>query len=438
MKKRCTSGQFFGLTASICICYSMISTSVLAANYSYNYVWATGVNAGRNAGVCSFIIPDNRPFQTSRTLIVDNSLPDGSVIFSWDYNNFFSEVGVSCVSSGIDNNASTVSYNGGQVSIPIVMDIYMTTGGQQTIPGLQTTNTEGIGIKFYIKALTDSIDESMNNGMERQLVSFSYTTEGIKNKAPKNVEYIATGFGPKAYTRGYFLKTASNRYLLNLEAKFAVRAELIKTGTVSSYGALSLKTTVVTYSTTAILSPTLPTNLLSGGAITIQQPACRLRGSTDYQINLGRWVNMASSSIQPNVSLPVSGSTKSVGLNLECSGKLNNVEFSFQDTGASPLTNRNISLYDNIGGQKIEGLEVEMLYNGTRLNVHKMGEATTSYKTNTGAHGSIKTNPSDLTYNSQSSASFGARFVQRSAIKRNGVAYTGPVTGKVNMFVTYY
>ncbi|MBK5072683.1 hypothetical protein I2492_06610 [Budviciaceae bacterium CWB-B4] len=437
MKKWCSSGHLLWLSTSICIFGLTTPTTVFSASFSYNYLWATGSNAGRSAGVCSFIIPDNRPFQNSRTLIVDNSLPDGSVIFSWDYNNFFPEMGVSCIGSGIDNNTNVVNYNGSQLAgTPIVMDTTISHGGAQIIPGLSKTNIEGIGIRFYIKAITDSIDESMNNGLERQLVSFSYTTEGSIYKAPKNVEYITASV--KAYTRGHFIKTASNRFLLNSEAKFAVRAELVKTGTVSNYGALSLKTPNTTYSTTAILSPTLPTNLFNGDAITIQQPACRLRGATNYQINLGRWVNMASNSIQSNVSLPVSGNTKSVGLNLECSGKLNNVEFSFQDTGASPLTNRNISLYDSIGGQKIEGLEVEMLYNGTRLNVHKMGEATTTYKTNTGAHGSIKTNPSDLTYNSQSSASFGARFVQRSAIKRNGVAYTGPVTGKVNMFVTYY
>ena len=77
-----------------------------------------------------------------------------------------------------------------------------------------------------------------------------------------------------------------------------------------------------------------------------------------------------------------------------------------------------------------------MSYNGSRINVNSPSESPDTYKTNTGSHGT--TNPSDESFNSQSVARFGARFVQRSTITRDGTNYAGPVTGKVNMFVTYY
>ncbi|SQI44040.1 Uncharacterised protein [Leminorella richardii] len=436
MKKKYLFSHFFWLAASICISSTIIPTSVSSATFSYSYLWSTGDKAGNNAGICSFFIPDNRPFQTSRTLIVDNSLPNGSIIHSWGYSEFLPNLGTSCIGSGIDNNTNYVKYNGNQAGVPIVLDLNLPHQGGDISNGVRKTSIEGIGIKFYVKADTDSIGGDMNNGSERQIVSIYYTLSGTMYQPPKDVEY--TVIYPKAYMRGGYVKTSSNRFSLNSESKISIRAELIKTGDVSSYGRLSLISPTETYSTTAVLSPNLPSGLLAGDAITVLPPACQLRGATDYQVSMGRWVNMASSSVQPNVSLPFSGNIKPVELNLECTGRLNNIEFSFQDAGASPLTNRNISVYDSIGGQLIEGLEIEMSYSGARLNVHKMGEAVTTYKTNTGAHGSTKTNPSDLTYNSQSQAQFGARFIQRSAIKRNGVAYTGPVTGKVNMFVTYH
>ncbi|GKX54809.1 hypothetical protein SOASR030_09210 [Leminorella grimontii] len=72
-----------------------------------------------------------------------------------------------------------------------------------------------------------------------------------------------------------------------------------------------------------------------------------------------------------------------------------------------------------------------MLYNGSRINVDN------STKTNVGSQGTLNTNPAETTFNSQSTIPFTARYVQRSAIQKGGVSYTGSVTGKVNMYVTY-
>lgn len=40
-------------------------------------------------------------------------------------------------------------------------------------------------------------------------------------------------------------------------------------------------------------------------------------------------------------------------------------------------------------------------------------------------------------YDSVGTAAFQARYVQSAAVTRAGANYTGPVTGKVNMYVTY-
>ncbi|AKE59673.1 hypothetical protein F384_14460 [Citrobacter amalonaticus Y19] len=112
------------------------------------------------------------------------------------------------------------------------------------------------------------------------------------------------------------------------------------------------------------------------------------------------------------------------------------MKFSFQDASSGGLINRNISVYDS-GGQYIDGLEIEMSYNGSRIDVNTTIAPYPSFPISTGSKGQVKANTQDLSYSSQDTAQFGARFVQRGAIKRNGVSYTGPVTGQVNMTVTY-
>ncbi|MFH2256193.1 hypothetical protein ABK734_20750 [Enterobacter sp. KE9933] len=107
---------------------------------------------------------------------------------------------------------------------------------------------------------------------------------------------------------------------------------------------------------------------------------------------------------------------------------LYHVRFRFEDAGSSPSGNKNISLYDTAGGSKVSGLEIEMLYNGNRINVDNV---TT---TDTGGHGVTKPYPAaQPLYDSVSNAAFQARFVQNGNITSN----VGPVTGKVNMYVTY-
>ncbi len=436
-----------------------------AQTYSYSYTWADpnncpqlsgsatvpNPNFGKNAGSCTFTYPTNKPFTQAKTLIVDNHLPTGSVLYAWDYNDFLPNFGWSCTSSGISQCANTVKSNAGITTFnpSFSLSTNLVQSGTQLSSGIYKTSIEGIGVKLYMKVSANTSYDRGSCNYGTSVIS-TYDNSGyISNPIPGNEIVLGYSNSISANLGNLTTYCVNNtnanvpaRVLHSLkgQASYSIRAELIKTGDITSYGALSVigadaGTTTVTITGQ---SPVNPGALLSGNAITIQPVACRLRGATDYQISLGRWVNLASNSVQPNVSLPYTGNIEPINLKLECSGKLDNVEFSFQDTGSSPLTNRNISLYDSIGGQSIDGLEVEMLYNDTRLNVHKIGEAVTTYKTNTGAHGSIKTNTQDFTYNSQSQAQFGARFIQRSAIKRNGVAYTGPVTGKVNMFVTYH
>ncbi len=47
-----------------------------------------------------------------------------------------------------------------------------------------------------------------------------------------------------------------------------------------------------------------------------------------------------------------------------------NIRMRFEDAGASPLPVSNIGLYDAAGGHKIDGLEIELRYNGNHIDVN--------------------------------------------------------------------
>lgn len=120
-----------------------------------------------------------------------------------------------------------------------------------------------------------------------------------------------------------------------------------------------------------------------------------------------------------------------VDISLKCTGAANNVYFRFEDAGsATASTDKNIRVYESAGSgtDVVDGLEIELLYNGEHVDV----DGTTL--TNIGTRGSyVSTNNNETQiYSSLDTARFTARFLQNGQI-----SYLGPVTGKVNMWVTY-
>lgn len=423
---------------------STIALAVIISAWS-QYIPAVTVNTnsypqwpdGSSAqGGCSIDFTGYRNLSLKKTLIADNQLPDNSVLY--DLGTML-QVSQTCQT----NTYSTSSL--------------FTTGGPSILISLRgftgeyfSTNNPGVYLKLYIKAnigncqsalstrpltrLQTITEEDVKSDIEYPASTLHNNFNTLANFAP----YISTGS-----TYDYSYKDSCHRIV------YSLRGELIKIGNILPSEALSLENKGSLHYEfrhsdyaesgespyTLLNSGVLDIGSLFGsGGITLVAPACRLRGATDYAINLGLW-NSGNKNGHPN-SFPTYGQEELIDLRLECSGKVNNVNFSFQDTGNAPLTNNNISVYDNLEGSKIDGLEIEMSYNGSRINVNSPSESPDIYKTNTGSHGT--TNPSDESFNSQSVARFGARFVQRSTITRDGTNYAGPVTGKVNMFVTYY
>ncbi|CAI9387179.1 MULTISPECIES: hypothetical protein [Citrobacter] len=400
---------------------------------------------------CSVSFSGQQPLSQSRTLIVDDNIANGATLYSWDYGDFIPNITFRCNSGAggpyyLDGQPYQISSFGFTNSISGGFGFRYGTFNSTT-QTFSTTNP-GIGMKLYVKLVSSGSTPIGYTPASTGYSSSSAFNYVVTTTAPAStgVEYPVTSvLGENAITTFFepIYNAASKQFTFSGSdhfATYAVRGELIKINDVQASPNLSLSSGFdfftkygvwgVNYITT---NSGVPTSIIGSGGITVIKPTCRLRGATNYQVNLGTWTDVAG---RNTGVLPAYGAIKPIDLNIECSGKVNNVKFSFQDAGSDGLLNRNITVYDS-GGQFIEGLEIEMSYNGSRIDVNTTIAPYPSFPVSTGSKGQVKTNTQDLSYSSQDTAQFGARFVQRGAIKRNGASYTGPVTGQVNMTVTY-
>lgn len=397
-------------------------SQVRAITYSGTVHWNTPGGPGALAATCSISLPDEQPLAVPRTLIVGNDLPNGTEIFSWGYGAWSSDVVLSCIGSGIagpstaiagfrpqttfampngsGNPGALLSDSGLRLNIWIRPDISSTPCNAS---GCSTSNND-----YSVYGVVSGTNGFINAGEDKPLNS---TTGGISYAYQFINAPVVPGIG---------------RYYPTIVGRYSIRASIVKVGNVN-YGPLSIAGTPPFFSVHNGVSQITATNLFQGSGITIVPPACQLK-TTDYTIPMGRWAADAIT----YVGTPAYGSQVPVNLSLECSGKVNHVRFRFEDTGTSLSGNKNITLYNTAGGNKINGLEIELFYNGTKVSVDNTAV------TDTGSHGTTKASPASLPlYNSASTASFQARYVQSATVTQSGANYTGPVTGKANMYVTY-
>ena len=366
----------------------------------------------RLAATCSYDYPSAKPLAVSRTLVVDKNAPDGTVLFSWGYGEFWSDLAVTCTDSGITHTSLNMLGPGAE---PV-----FSTGASllnSDVNGLMTSDS-GIRLKLWARFNT-SCDANGNPS------SSAYSSDGSgTNVCPAaGTEVLLYSTGTASYSLLPLISAGIASFPTG-SASISFRAELIKYGTVSYSSPLTINAGINPSfrvgSNSFGSSHQYHYDGLSGSGIQIVSPSCQLK-NTDYNIPMGLWVDKNTT--------PAWGPQVPVNLSLKCSGSVDHVRFRFEDTGSSLSDNKNISLYSTSGGSKIEGLEIEMLYNGTKVDVDN------STLTDTGSHGAFVS--ASEAFDSESTAAFHARYVQNSAITRAGTDYTGAVTGKVNMYVTY-
>ncbi|MBK5142610.1 hypothetical protein I2494_02530 [Budviciaceae bacterium BWR-B9] len=247
---------------------SLMAGNAFAYTVNHSFTWVTpdcpklsgsGSSANpalnKSAGSCTFTYPDNRPFNQARTLIVDNHLPNGSVLYSWSYDNFLPNFGWSCTSSGIKQCANTVKSNTGVIvnDIPYRLNMTYLSGATQLSPGIYKTSIEGIGIKFYLKVSGDTF---YNFGTcNTSTASYIGASGNISNPAAGSELVLGGGSGTSVngvlYASMHCDSNTDNNipgrnlHLLKGKVNYSIRAELIKTGDITTSGALSIIGAVV-------------------------------------------------------------------------------------------------------------------------------------------------------------------------------------------------
>ncbi len=405
--------------------YAGTRTGVL--NWS---VYGDTISPGQMAVTCTFTWSDLRPFQVPRTLVVDNTAPAGTVLHRWGYGEF-ADYQYNCTGGA---RGSTSSYVSSSLAVAAITRVQGATGMDNPGDYVFPTSVPGIGLKIYATPYYHS--DFNSEAIKRNTLSIV----NAQGSAPydSGVEYgtntqnngvFALNFGMNS-PRGSDSVNSSYYQFQDTSVSVSLRAELIKTGTItaSDYGApvsLSISTSKNVFSqTTSQTGDVYSSQEFSGSGITLASPACMLNNE-NYNVNMGDWVAYTRGGSVRR------GDEKLVDISLKCTGAANNVYFRFEDAGtATASTDKNIRVYKSAssGTDVVDGLEIELLYNGEHVDV----DGTTL--TNIGTRGSyVSTNNNETQiYSSLDTARFTARFLQNGQI-----SYLGPVTGKVNMWVTY-
>lgn len=418
--------------ACLTVAGSLFQVSVVsAATETKDYYWADGNNAGQLAGSCTATVPDNRPMQIPRTILVDNSMPSGTVLHSWDFNEFLPGFQLQCTGSGIANDrpglvSGSVTLNpspGGNPNMNMIATMEM----YYTLPSYGTTfdtNVPGVGYRVFLKSDYDEEWGHTQISLSNNGSSFNRPATGVSNGLRGRVEVIAYQYITRSTDGSYKIEDKVIGYSL--------RGELVKKTNNISSGNINVSTQFSWRATNGGMSMrALPVDFLSGSAIRVITPSCQLR-ARDTQINMGKWYSIDTLTTGPAVPVPV---------DLRCTGQLTNAQLIFGDTGSHRFMydyDKNLTLYTP-GGDYVEGLEIEIKYNDHVFDHNPSPHVPVDdyHYVYLGDRGVPGMSGGSFT-ESDSQAMFTANYVQSGPIRVNGHNYTSSVTGKVNLRIDWH
>lgn len=394
-----------------------------ATTKNINIYWADGTLALS----CVETAPPS-PLMSHVTIISDNSLANGTILYSWGYNDFFPNITQDCTSSG---NTSLTN----QIKSPSSLGVFADEDSANNV--IVSFNDTSLGIRTYIKFNQDSTicnecDSYYNVATSNMGDSGSSSVPGGMEVEIKPFTNYVIKYTPVKDNKTGLFKMMSSK------TSFSIRGDLIKLGFMANGGStpVAFWGTTPSYDNIYLTDGGTPPQftrdataalLNNNSQFYVYTPSCRLT-TQNYTIPMGNWT------VSENVinNYPIVGSEAPVNIELKCSGVVDNVRFKFEDTAPNKLTNKNISLYPSgKPNSLVDGLEIELLYNGTHVDVDNVSE------TNLGTLGEPVVITYGAIFNTMNTAKFSARYVQRKSITMNGSPFTGPVTGKVNMWLTY-
>ncbi|MCD6619866.1 fimbrial protein [Aeromonas veronii] len=378
------------------ICLLGMSFCMYANGTAVNYTVFTPKH-NLVAGSCSGDIGNFLPQSNVKTLIVDNNIPNGTILYSWDYDRLIGRSNFRCSTSVTPPHVNYPEH------IDFKFKFYLFKGGYFQ------TNNPGVGLRLYARPSV------VINNTPGALTAPTQVERLLSGDTSIDFSYNTLSVGNGLYGFPDALAVIAVKY----------RAELVKIGKIDfSSEASSLAqpsylgdSMLFEYNSPELYEQTEINNSENLLGIKLTQPSCRLSAPVNYNIDLG--------SFRSGASLPKYGDVKPIVIGLDCNGKPNSVDISFQDGSAFSLSNGSVRLH-NTAGSPIDGLEAQMTYNGAPITVDKPTVLPNGRtKISLGSLGQLQSQ-------SVVNATFGVRFVQRAPI-----VHVGPVKGTVNMFVTY-
>ncbi|VYU80742.1 hypothetical protein [Metakosakonia massiliensis] len=413
-----------------------VANEVRAATLTETIYWKNGAQAGKVAGTCIYTIPDNKPLSVNRTLVLDNSLPVGTTLYTIPYAAFL-HFTIQCGGSGLGNDdpkITTTASGGTFLNLGVSF-----SGDTGVAPYYTYTNNSGIAIKYTFMVNTAAnrnykfvafpASGDSSQGLYSSLTRFNGNVVESRYESGKQKyqDFINSyAFVGVDHSDGKYYFTDPTNYMQTIQS-FSVMADLIKIGDIN-YNDTPLKlkygSGIQVYANNAYSNANFD---IGGGGIKIVRPTCKL-DTKNYTIPMSSWVSIDP--VAKPGAFPAYGSQVPVNITMQCSGKVDDTQISFEDAN-SLTTRQDVGLYDSAGGSLIDGLAVQLLYKNAVV-------PTDNTKLTISGLGSTKSSPdSTPLFNSLSTINFNARYVQTAAIKKNGANYTGPVVGKVNIWVTY-
>ncbi|HHQ4663633.1 TPA: hypothetical protein ACSPZY_004110 [Aeromonas veronii] len=408
--------------------------AVSATSLTKEIRWVDSSPSDPPAGSCTFTASDLSPLSQPLTLEVGNNVASTN-LHQWNYQEFVSSVTLTCTPNGANPNLSPrKALNEGfyfRTNLGGDLLPYPTAGTNAFVIAntFNPATGAGVGMQFYATFVR-----------AQEVIPYGWMVELTHNDSSTSVSvnretslYSSPSFGLRFRSVRVF-----SRFPSGVVGEFKIRAVLVKYSGFGPdhrmlYGSITNFPIVMGSSGGSNQVPDVPASQVFGaGGVRFVPARCRAVSQGPYVVSLSRWGAGGS------LATDMAGPSVPVNIQVECTGGVNDVQFAFQDAGDSPQANGSVGLYD-ASGNKINGLEAEVRYNNTLISV---GTSTSSVS----SLSQVSVGPRSGGYGPYSNRTFSSawdhplftiNYRQRGLITRGGTAYLGPVSGRVNIFVTY-
>lgn len=344
------------------------------------------------------------PFTRENPIAVDEDTPDYAVVLDLDYARFLPNMRLTCSSDG-QEFTPPASFDGNiSLSLSAINDKALDWTGEAQ------TNNNGIKLKMYIKAVSYN-EESLPS---------SYPPAKMAAGKHLGVEYpIINGKDDTTLIQfGAQYNADKSKYKFDNKYNFAIesmRAELIKLGWIEYSNLPVIPPGAHLTFTIDGMSGVATVDVPLGSGVYMAAPSCSL-DSRHQVVELGNLLKHSSG------TFPQEGPLTRFGMDFTCSSYTNNVEFTFDDANSALVGRDQLVVNSAADGKPVNGVGVEI--------VNSEGKAVrTGIKQNLGSARQGK-----------NTVYFEAGMVQTApAITDSGNnAFTGKVSAKANVTVTYY